>query len=165
MAGQPKKIKDPERMWDLFCAYRSEVRDNPIMIVEQKKGNTILPKGLTAEEFKMYANTIIELPARRPLTMEGFENYCADLDVIQDLGDYFSNKNDAYKEFSTICSRIKREIRQDQIEGGMVGIYNPSITQRLNGLVEKTALDANVKQLTWNETRNYEPDEKADTGS
>jgi hypothetical protein len=29
-------------------------------------------------------------------------------------------------------------IRQDQIEGGMVGQYNPSITQRLNGLTEKT---------------------------
>jgi hypothetical protein len=29
-------------------------------------------------------------------------------------------------------------IRNDQIDGGMVGQYNPSITQRLNGLVEKT---------------------------
>ena len=30
------------------------------------------------------------------------------------------------------------EIRQDQIEGGMSGIYNPSITQRLNGLTDKS---------------------------
>ena len=29
-------------------------------------------------------------------------------------------------------------MRQDQIEGGMAGMYNPSITQRLNSLVEKT---------------------------
>jgi hypothetical protein len=29
-------------------------------------------------------------------------------------------------------------IRNDQIDGGMVGQYNSSITQRLNGLVEKT---------------------------
>jgi hypothetical protein len=37
-----------------------------------------------------------------------------------------------------ICSYIKREIRTDQINGGMVGQYNASITQRLNGLTEKT---------------------------
>jgi hypothetical protein len=57
------------------------------------------------------------------------------------LGDYFSNRNDAYTDFSAICRAIKREIREDQISGGMAGIYNPSITQRLNGLVDKTQQD------------------------
>jgi hypothetical protein len=51
---------------------------------------------------------------------------------------YFSNSKGRYKRFSTICSRIRREVRSDQIEGGMAGMYNPSITQRLNSLVEKT---------------------------
>ncbi len=46
-----------------------------------------------------------------------------------------------------ICSRIKRAIRQDQIEGGMVGQFNPSITQRLNGLTEKTDVTTNGKEL------------------
>ena len=36
------------------------------------------------------------------------------------------------------CSHIKELIRLDQISGGMAGIYNPSITQRLNGLKEET---------------------------
>lgn len=143
---KPKLIETPERMWELFCAYREEVWANPIIIVEQKKGNTILPKGLTPKEFKMYSNTIVELPARRPLTMEGFENYCEDMGIINDLGDYFSNKNGKYAEYSTICSRIKRTIRQDQIEGGMAGIYNPSITQRLNGLVDKIDNTVKVEQ-------------------
>lgn len=74
----------------------------------------------------------------RPLTMEGFENFCFRKGVINDLGDYFSNKNDKYEDFSTICRAIRKDIRQDQIDGGMAGIYNPSITQRLNGLVDKT---------------------------
>jgi hypothetical protein len=44
----------------------------------------------------------------------------------------------SYSAYLPICSHIKKLIRQDQIEGGMVGQYNPSITQRLNGLTEKT---------------------------
>ena len=32
---------------------------------------------------------------------------------------------------------LKEEIRENQILGGLLGFFNPSITQRLNGLVEK----------------------------
>jgi hypothetical protein len=71
------------------------------------------------------------------LTLEGFENYCNDKGIISDLGLYFSNNEGRYSDYLTICARIRRIIKQDQIEGGMVGIYNPSITQRLNGLVDK----------------------------
>jgi len=45
-----------------------------------------------------------------------------------------------------VCSRIKKSIRKDQIEGGMVGQYNPSITQRLNGLVEKQETSITIEQ-------------------
>lgn len=152
-----KNIETPERMWELFCAYRENITNNPILIVEQKKGNVIIPKGTPSKDVKEYLNPIVELPARRPLTLEGFENYCADLDVIGDLGDYFSNKNDSYSNYSTICQRIRRTIRQDQIEGGMAGIYNPSITQRLNNLVEKVQ-NTNIEQPLF-------PDVSTDNGS
>lgn len=135
---RPKLISTPEKMWELFCDYREKIWANPIVIVEQKKGNTILPKGLTPAQFKAYSNPLVEMPLRRPLTIEGFENYVEDLEVISDMGRYFANKDGTYDEYRTICSRIKREIRSDQIEGGMAGIYNPSITQRLNGLVDKS---------------------------
>ncbi len=42
-----------------------------------------------------------------------------------------------YGDYVGICRTIKEEIRADQIDGGMAGIYNPSITQRLNNLTEK----------------------------
>jgi hypothetical protein len=44
---------------------------------------------------------------------------------------------DRYGDYVSICTRIRKNIRQDQIEGGMTGIYNTSITQRLNNLTEK----------------------------
>ena len=72
--------------------------------------------------------------------MEGFDVYVMNYEGTQSKGveQYFSNREGRYSAYVDICSRIKREIRNDQIEGGMVGQYNPSITQRLNNLTEKT---------------------------
>jgi hypothetical protein len=62
--------------------------------------------------------------------------YCWD-EKIGTIQHYFENTLGLYDDFCDVCSRIKTEIRQDQITGGLLGFYNPSITQRLNGLVEK----------------------------
>jgi hypothetical protein len=83
------------------------------------------------------------------LTIEGFENYLEDLEIISHLSDYFANTNNNYSDYSTICSRIKRNVKQDQIEGGMAGIYNPSITQRLNNLVEKQEVKHEVTKFEF----------------
>jgi hypothetical protein len=77
--------------------------------------------------------------------MEGFLNYLDENGIITDATDYFENKEDRYTDYIRICRRIRRTIRQDQIEGGMAGIYNPSITQRLNNLVEKQATELTGK--------------------
>jgi hypothetical protein len=59
---------------------------------------------------------------------------------------YFDNKEGRYDEFGVICSRIKEEIRHDQITGGLLGNYNASITQRLNGLTDKKEVDIKSEQ-------------------
>ena len=56
------------------------------------------------------------------------------------------NKDGLYNDFVGICSRIKEWIREDQITGGLLGQYNPSITQRLNGLTEKTQTEISIEQ-------------------
>ena len=119
--GRPKKIESPEKLWKYFLLYKKEVKGIPFMVKDWV--------GKDAEQ--------VYREKEKPLTIEGFENYLEDEEIINDLSNYFANSNNAYSDFSTICSRIKRNVRQDQIEGGMSGIYNPSITQRLNSLVEK----------------------------
>jgi hypothetical protein len=111
-----KYIETPEKMWELFEAYKASRKPREI----QKA--TV--KGVVSE---------FHLP---PLTMEGFENYC--YEHVGTVDHYFRNETGTYEAYRTICSHIKKTIRQDQIEGGMVGQYNPSITQRLNNLTEKT---------------------------
>jgi len=71
-----------------------------------------------------------------PMTLEGFYIYCRK--HYGCVKQYFNNTDSEYDEFLTICSHIKDEIRNDQITGGLLGFYNPSITQRLNNLKEAT---------------------------
>lgn len=120
--GLHKAIETPAILWDLFCAYELWAKDNPL-----KKHDFVGKDGDS-----------VHRDLERPLTIEGFGRYCYKQGIIEYLKDYFSNRDERYNDFVPICSRIKEFIRADQIEGGMAGIYNPSITQRLNGLVEKT---------------------------
>ena len=129
--GRPKNIESPEILWGYFLQYKTLVKNSPILVKDWV--------GKDADQ--------VYKEKEKPLTIEGFENYLEDQDVINNLSNYFANTNNAYSDFSTICSRIKRNVRQNQIEGGMVGIYNPSITQRLNSLVEKTEnTNTNIEQ-------------------
>ena len=75
-------------------------------------------------------------PMKLPYTMDGFEVFC--YENYGDVENYFRNKDGYYEDFTAICSYIKKEIRANQITGGLLGVYNPSITQRLNGLAENT---------------------------
>ena len=141
-----KYIETPEKMWELFETYRNEVKDNP------RKKHVFVGKD---------GNSEFEL-LERPLTMEGFECYCFENGVIGDLSHYFCNLDNRYADYIAICSRIRTAIRKDQIEGGMVGQYNPSITQRLNGLVDKQENNIKVEKEIFN---SIELDVKENNGS
>jgi len=81
------------------------------------------------------------------LTMAGFEVFC--YNNYGCVNQYFDNQDKMYNDFLTICSHIKNEIRDDQIQGGLLGFYNPSITQRLKDLIEQTenTTNQNVKLI------------------
>jgi hypothetical protein len=119
--AKKKYIESPEKMWQLFLDYGAEVADHPITVKD-----FIGPKAI-----------VVHRELRRPLTFEGFSQWCHNQDVTSNIHDYFANTRDAYGNYSSVCTRIREAIRQDQIEGGMTGIYNTSITQRLNNLTEK----------------------------
>lgn len=129
--GRPKNIETPEIMWDLFNRYKKDTKANPFIVKDWVGG---MGKQVYREKEK-------------PLTLEGFSVWLFEYGITSWVHDYFTNKNGKYSEFSSICSIIKEQIRQDQVAGGMAGIYNPSITQRLNGLTEKIQEDGN-KEVT-----------------
>lgn len=116
-----KYIETPEKMWELFEAYRKDVKSNPRIKVEYV--------GKDGER--------VSTPLERPLTLEGFSMHLYENGVTSNIHDYMANTRDAYADYSSVCKRVREAIRQDQIEGGMVGQYNASITQRLNNLTDK----------------------------
>jgi cellulase/cellobiase CelA1 len=130
---KPKLISTPEDLMQLFNDYKKEVKSKPFIVTDWVGGMA----------------KMVERKKEKPLTIEGFRNYCALLGKT--ITDYFSNKDTRYSEYATICRTITELIRQDQIEGGMAGIYNPSITQRLNNLVEKTQTEIVEQPLFPNE--------------
>ena len=132
--GKNKYIETPEKMLELFEAYRKDVKGNP------RSKNVF--GGKDFEERSDYLE--------RPLSMAGFDVYIMEFEGVESKGveQYFSNTDGRYSEYIGICSRIKKVIRQDQIEGGMVGQYNSSITQRLNGLTEKTDVTTNGSNIS-----------------
>jgi hypothetical protein len=77
----------------------------------------------------------VKEPQKVPFTFEGFKRFCRN--NYGEVEQYFTNQDDYYSDFIGICRAIKEEIRENQIIGGLLGFHNPSITQRLNGLVEK----------------------------
>lgn len=129
--AKPKYIETPEVMWEYFLKYREETKSKPITVKDWVGG----------------MGKMVKREKERPLTLEGFSIWCYTNGIVSSVNDYFGNKNEAYTAYSDICSRIKEFIRLDQIEGGMAGIYNPSITQRLNGLAEKTDNKHEVSEI------------------
>lgn len=88
-------------------------------------------------------------PLKMPYTMEGFEVFC--YKNFGTVEQYFKNKDEYYTDFVPICSYIKKEIRSNQITGGLLGVYNPSITQRLNSLVDKSEVTEKREQPLFGE--------------
>jgi hypothetical protein len=133
--GKRKYIETPEILWEHFQNYKKETKSKPFLIKDW----------VGKDAFN------VQREKERPLTIEGFECWLFDNEIIGDLSHYFANTDNKYTDYLTICRAIKKAVRQDQIEGGMAGMYNPSITQRLNGLVEKTQTDINVTKFEFDE--------------
>lgn len=125
--GKPRNINSPEELYNLFEEYskdcKSRIRRIPKATV----------KGVVYED---------HIP---PLTIDGFKTYCNKNKC--DINNYWNNVRDSYSEFATIVTRIKEEIRNDQIEGAIVGQYNNNIVARLNGLKENSDVTTNGKEI------------------
>jgi len=125
-----KYIETPEKLWELFESYVLHEKQNPMYKTEYvgKDGRTELT------------------PLETPITFEGFECYLEDKGIINDLGDYASNKNEKYSEYSTIITRIKRNCFVHNFKGASVGLFNANIIAKKLGLSEKVETQQTIVQ-------------------
>lgn len=122
-----KYIETPEKLWELFLAYKKEVKDNPRIKVEYvgKDGETK------------------HTPIERPLTLDGFYTFGYDKEVT--IHHYFDNPEGAYDEYRGIITRVRKAVRAEQIDGAMVNHYNSNLTARINGLSDKQDIEVKTQ--------------------
>ena len=129
--GKHKFIETPDKLWELFEEYVNHERQNPLFKTEYvgKDGNTVYT------------------PLAVPITFEGFECYLADIDYIQDLGDYAKNDDGRYTDYAPIITRIRKNCFVQNFKGASVGLFNPNIIARKLGLKD-TVDDTGSKDVT-----------------
>jgi len=126
-----RNFKTPEDLEKAFEEYKEHLKKEAL---EWVKVQYVGAAGMKKEDaFKL------------PYTMEGFSVFC--FKKYGTIKHYFNNTDEMYNDFCTICSHIKEEIRSNQITGGMLGLYNPSITQRLNNIRENTDITSDGKSI------------------
>lgn len=121
----------PEELEAYFEKYKAWVAANPILVQDYV--------GKDGKE--------VDRKRQRPLTIDGFEIWLRHNGKIKSCQHILDNVNSAYGDFIEVARYIKSSIKNDQVEGGMVGIYSHSITARLNGLTEKIQEDGS-KEVT-----------------
>ncbi len=138
MAKKPhptRIFKTPEELLKVWNEYKEDIEE------QESKWQKVQYVGKDGER--------VSDPVKIPYTLEGLKRYCWDKE-IGTIQHYFDNTDSMYDDFCVICSRIKNEIREHQIVGGMNGFFNASITQRLNGLADKKELDVKGEPRIFN---------------
>ena len=146
----PTRIfKAPDELKKAWSEYKVYVRD-----VQDKEWNRIQYVGKEGQR--------VSDSQKVPFTLEGFKRFCRE--NYGEVEQYFSNQDNYYEDFIGICRAIREEIREDQIIGGMLSFYNPSITQRLNGLVDKTEQKVIQEQPLFNDDDSEGVEDGSDQG-
>lgn len=160
--GRDRLFNDPEVLREAADNYFQWIDEHPHYKPEQKKGNTIIPKNadLTDEQFKQATENIVDIPTMRPYTLTGL---CLYLNVheryLSEFEDSLKGREDQLSlDFSTVLYYIRQTIYQSQMEGGMLGTFNPMIVSRLLGLKDRTDVTTNDEAIQCNISFQSQPE-------
>ena len=116
--GRSKRFASPEQLWEAACEYFAYCDRTPWKAIKNK----------TKGEIKENE----ESPTQRPYSLTGLMAY---LDVSKSFWNDF--KKGSHEDFSVVITRIENVIRTQQLEGAIVGAFNPNIVSRIIGLSDK----------------------------
>jgi hypothetical protein len=140
--GRELKIKTPAEFLEKAYEYFKWCDENPWSKKEAIKGGD-------------FAGTIISIPTQRPYTIEGM---CVYIGINRKT---FTELYSTRKEFIPVTTHAREVIEANQLEGAIVGVYNPNIIARKLGLADKKEISAD-NTITWIETSTYETEPETD---
>jgi hypothetical protein len=119
--GRPRHFKSPDEIQAAFDEYVKWAADNPWHKQDFIRGGDS-------------AGQIVYLEIERPLTEVEFAVFCG-----LSLQGYLNYLN--RPEFVDIIRRVKSIMSAQRISGGVTGAFNGNLIARMDGLVEKTAIE------------------------
>lgn len=114
--GRPPKFKTAQELAKAFEDYKAFCEAHPFEIVTTFKGE----------------ESVRTIP--RPYTLCGFMVF---VDSGREWKDFARYTKERSEDFCALITRIEVEVRDQQVTGGMSGMYNANLTARLNGLTDK----------------------------
>jgi len=131
----PKKekyIATPEILWQYFLDYVAHESANPWLKVDYV--------GQKAEK--------VVIPLATPITMEGFECYLWDKDIITDISHYASNRDNRYTAYVPIIKQIRNHCYNQNFKGAAAGAFNANLIARKLGIKDQVDTAIELKDIS-----------------
>lgn len=132
--GRPPKFKTPEELQEKAEGYFQYCDTHPIEVWQRKAAaanqSAKNGSGVKSDEGTMYI--------RRPYTLDGLGLWCG----IANWRDFRANH--ASDEFSTVIRTLEARVRDQQVSGAVVGMYNANLVARLNGISESVQVETSI---------------------
>lgn len=125
--ARPFKFKDPDEVWKIYQKYLNHLKNNPM------HRNELIKSGERAGE-------VISVEVPVPPNIWGFCLF-ADIDRQTYYNYVGGDSENLNKELIDIFTRVDDDIKQKQITGATVNLYNQAIVARLNGLTESIKVE------------------------
>ena len=128
---KPKLIETPEILLELFKDYVKHESENPMYRIDYvgKDGKQV------------------KTPLETPITFDGFEVYLFQKGIINDLGDYASNKDGRYSDYATIIAYIRKHCYIHNFKGAAVKLFDPNLIARKLGIKDSSDVTTNGESI------------------
>ena len=138
--GRPPKFKTPEELAAKAEGYFQYCDTHPMETYVKKDAGTKKTGGdnKAGSEAKAGEGKVL---VPRPYTFDGLVLWLELGMNWRDFRAYHSND-----EFSAVIRTLDARVRDQQVSGAMVGMYNPNLVARLNGIAEKVEANVNTEQ-------------------
>lgn len=123
-----------EELFIHFQAYIVETKSNPFLVMDF---------GMTKEGAQ-----IVKMEKERPLSVDGFSVFLWERNIYRGFRNIVTNPDGIFDNLAEVVSYIREVIRRDQVEGGLAGVYNQTLTARLNNITEKSEVVNTSKNYT-----------------
>ena len=133
--GRPPKFKTPEELAEKAEGYFQYCDTHPIEVWQRKAAaanqSAKNGSGVKSDEGTMYI--------RRPYTLDGLMLW---LDLGMNWRDFRAYHAD--DDFSAVIRTLDARVRDQQVSGAVVGMYNANLVARLNGISESVQVEGTI---------------------